>query len=308
MKKWLKQNLIALLLATLLLAGSARYIDSLRIRGAGSTTVEVGASGTLYTADFMTEVAKGNIPGHSLVRKFGIVEDLVADNDFDVWEFGDNVAGTAKYTFSPDNGTIGTADITLISSSDVDDTVAMTIQGLGADGTAISQDIILQGQTQVTFPGLWRVNRVFNANGDALEGDIYVYTTGTAATAGVPQTLANVRAFVNATDQQTLQGVYSVPLHCNAYILGLETSITHAGNPSTVVSVNCKGIVREFGKQFRTQDEFDLIHSGSSSKVYNFPIPLRFPARSDFVPQVNSDVTGVGVTWSYSILLVEDGY
>jgi len=60
---------------------------------------------------------------------------------------------------------------------------------------------------------------------------VYVYTTGTTTVAGVPQVAdqANIRGYVNMADQQTLQGVYTVPLGCRAYIKGIEVSITHAG-------------------------------------------------------------------------------
>lgn len=266
---------------------------------------------TGIATDFLLEVAKGNIPGHSLVRKFGNIEGVTGSTDYDVWEYGTIGTSVAKYTFSPDNGTIGTADITHMSSSDNDDTLTMTIWGLTADGTAVTQDVALTGQAQkeLTTP-LWRVNRMFNSNGTALEGNVYIYTTGTVTAGGVPQIADqdHVRAYVNLADQQTLQGLYTVPKDCTAFIMGLEVSITHAGNPSTIVSVNCKGIVREFGKQFRTQDEFDLIHSGNSSKNYNFPIPLMFPSRSDFVPQITSDTTSVGLSWSYTIMLVQDGF
>lgn len=251
--------------------------------------------------DFYTEVAKGNVPGHSLIRKFGNIEGVTAGIDYDVWEYGSIGTGVEKYTFS------STADINKMTSDDNTDTESITIIGLDTDGVTRTQTLALTGQTEVVIPiPLWRVNRVYNSNGTPTVGNVYVFTG--ASTAGVPDTDTNVRGYFSIVDQQTLQGPYTVDANCNAYVVGLEASMLHAGNPSGTVNVNCKGIVREFGKVFRTQDEFDLIHRGASSKNYNFPIPLPFPSKADFLPQINSNTSGVGVSWSYTILLVEEGF
>lgn len=263
-----------------------------------------GGAGAL-TPDFLIAVSLGLVPGFSLVRKFGAIDGLTASTDTDLWEYGTLGSGTAKYTFSDDD----VADITLMSSSDADDSVAITIEGLDGDGNLVIQNKALNGQAQVELDTpLNRVNRAYNSNGTVLEGDVYIYTTDTTAPGGVPQIAdqVNVRGFLNSTDSQTLQGPFSVPVGCVALILGLEASLSHVTvNPTGTVNITCKGIVREFSKIPRTQDEFDLIHRGDSSKNHNFPIPLPFPERSDFIPQVNSDTAGVGATWSYSILLVD---
>ena len=249
--------------------------------------------------DFYTEVAKGNVKGHSLIRKFGSIDSVTASIDYDVWEYGTIGTGVAKYTFS------STADINKMTSDSNADIEEITIQGLDENGTNVEQTKALTGQTEVILDTpLWRVNRVFNSNGTVTLGNVYVFTGGSAG--GIPSADTNIRGYLTPVDSQTLQGVYTVPVDCDAYIVGLEVSMLHAGNPSGTVNVNCKGIVREFGKVFRTQDEFDLIHRGGSSKNYNFPIPLPFPSKADFVPQVNSNTTGVGVSWSYTILLVDN--
>jgi hypothetical protein len=80
------------------------------------------------------------------------------------------------------------------------------------------------------------------------------------------------------------------------------------GGGATVVTANFRGRTRNFGKVFRTQDEFELVSHGTSGKTYNFPIPLPFPAKTDFCPIVDVSANGVGASWAFTVLLVEDGY
>lgn len=51
--------------------------------------VDVSASNPVWTADFLVEVAKGNIPGHSVVHKFGLNPNIPNSTDFStIWSGG----------------------------------------------------------------------------------------------------------------------------------------------------------------------------------------------------------------------------
>jgi len=249
---------------------------------------------------FILDVAAGNIAGMSFDRKFGSIDSIQAATPADVWEYG-TTSGAELYTFSAD----GVADIDTMSGSNAGDTVPMTIEGLADDGTLVTQTKNLTGQTKVTLDTpLWRVNRAFNSDGSPLAGDVYIYVDG-AITAGVPDVATDVRAFVSTGNEQTLQTIYTVPAGKTAYFMGLESSLTK-GTGSTQVSANLKGKTRAFGKQFRTQDEFNLLSHGSSTKNINFPIPIPFPEKTDFCPNVDVSSNGLGVSWAFTVLLVDN--
>ena len=89
------------------------------------------------------------------------------------------------------------------------------------------------------------------------------------------------------------------------YFMGLEASLTK-GVGATVVTANLMGSVREFGHQTRVQDEFNLISSGTSSKTYNFPVPLLFAEKTDFCPLAEVSANGVGVSWAFTVVLVDN--
>lgn len=247
--------------------------------------------------DFYLEVAKGNIPGHSLERKFGSIDSIAAATPADVWEYG-ITAGAERYTFSL------TADINKLTSDNNADNEEITIIGLDTDGNEVVQTNNLTGQTEVILSTpLWRVNRAYNSNGTDLLGNVYVFT-GTS-TAGVPDSVTNVRGYISIGEGQTLQTIYTVPAGKTAYFVGLEASMTKGGG-ATVVTANFRGKTRAFGKVFRTQDEFELVSHGSSIKTYNFPIPLPFTEKTDFCPIVDVSANGVGVSWAFTMVLVDN--
>jgi hypothetical protein len=248
--------------------------------------------------EWLIDVARGLVPGASFERKFGSIDAIQSATPADVWEYG-VTSGAEKYTFS------STADITTLSSSNVGDSVEMTVVGLIDDGTELTQFINLNGQNKVTLPvPYWRVNRMYNNNGIDLLGNVYCYVDG-AITNGVPDDPTTVRAYVSIGEGQTLQAIYTVPAHKTAYFVGHETSITK-GVGSTAVSVNCRGRTRDFGKVFRTQDEFSLLSSGVSNKHFNVPIPLPFPEKTDFVTAVESSANNVGASWSFFLILIDN--
>ena len=112
--------------------------------------------------DFLLEVAKGNIVGHSFINKFGQNEDIGTGAFEDIWDGG----GTYNYPID------GTAPITKIDSSTTD-TVDIEVQGLDINGALVTQTKTLTGTTPVTLETpLWRVFRMKNINGTPLVGTV----------------------------------------------------------------------------------------------------------------------------------------
>lgn len=252
------------------------------------------------TSEYFLAVAQGEVDGVSFNRKFGSIDAIQSATPADVWEYG-VTPGAERYTFSAD----GVADIDSLSSSSVADVEPITIEGLDIDGEAVTQTITLNGQVTVplTTP-LWRVNRAYNADGNPLVGNVYIFVNG-ATVGGIPSTVTDVRAFISPGHGQTLQAVYTVPAGKTAYFVGIESSLTK-GVGATVITANLQGSTREFGHQFRVQDEFNLISSGTSNKTYNFPVPLPFAEKTDFCPLAGVSANGVGVSWAFTVVLVDN--
>jgi hypothetical protein len=261
--------------------------------------------GSLFTTDFLLEVAKGNIPGHTFDRKFGENPIIQAADPADLWEYG-KTAGAELYTFSAD----GVADITGFSSDNASDTgIDITITGLDINGVEVIQTIATNGSDgRTTVPlatPLWRLNRAYNDSGTPLAGNIYIYTSAAVVTLGVPAPVTTVRGYISILEGQTLQGIYTVPAGKTGYIMGRIVSLSKGGG-ATAVGARFTGSTRIFGKTKRTQETFNVISSGTSSNNAIFPIALPFPEKTDFIPNADVTANNIGVSISYSILLVDN--
>lgn len=249
---------------------------------------------------FIFDVARGKVPGVTYERKFGSIDAVQVAVPADVWQYGATV-GAEEYTWSAD----GVADIDRVSSSSAADVDNVIITGLDIDGYEVTQTVKLEGQTPVALPTpLWRVNRVENGNGADYQGNIYVFVDS-AVTLGVPDIVTNVRGYIKLGDNQTLQSMYTSPRGKRAYLMSTEVSISKSGG-ATAVACNFKGYIRLFGGVFKVKDQYDLLSSGTSRHSNYNAVWGPFPGRSDFKPYVEVSANGVGASWAFTVLLVND--
>jgi hypothetical protein len=247
--------------------------------------------------DYLLEVAKGNVRGHSIYRKFGRIDAILATTPADVWEYG-ITTGAEEYTFST------TAAIDTISSSNAADNELLYVEGLDIDYKTVIQTINLNGQNKVTLATpLFRFNRAFNANGTNFLGSVYIYED-TAIVAGSPTDVTKVRGFISANGQQTLQGVYTVPAGSDAYLYELKTAM--GGRKSGFATY--EAFLRPVNGVFLIKDTHDLTATGTSYRTDVFSAPRKFPAKTDFKPKITVDTNGIGFSIAFVLVLVEEGF
>ena len=259
-----------------------------------------------FTRDFMVEVAKGNIAGHSAVNKFGH-NPLVPAGGADVW------AGTGTYLFYP------TSAVSIdIKSDNAEDgagtsTGALTciIYGLDANwDEQTSSTITLNGTTEVTIAGTWR--RIFRlvvltagSNGTNI-GNLTVQCVGAAG--GLADNTIGI--YVAAADGQTQQTIYTVPLGKTAYFIKGYVGLSDP---------NKNGEAAEFVWRLRPNNgvtgawtvkgQIGLVNIGSSHWQYEYGIPAGpIPEKTDIKIEVLSATTTVGAVGGYDLLMVDDGY
>ncbi len=259
----------------------------------GSTNQgNVTALGKLWRTEPL-EIAKGNVPGYSVMNKFGI-NPAMGTGGGDVWEF----SGT--YIFSD------TADIDTVSSSDNNDTQTIEIQGLDANWDMVTQSITLAGQTKVTLDTpLIRFFRGFNTNSTNLDGVVYIYVNGDI-TAGVPDTDADVRGIINGAGghDQTLTCIYTIPNGYTGYLMKGYVSIAN----KTAASATFERKARLYGGIFRQQSIVTCNSAGQGSFQYEYPIPAKIPAKTDILTSCHETSATVAVSAVLNILLIKDGY
>jgi len=232
---------------------------------------------------FYLEVAKGNIPGHSIMSKFGQNDDLGTGAYEDVWDGGDS------YTYPAD----ATADITELVSTEAD-TVDIEIQGLSVDGTLTVQTKTLTGTTPVTLTtALWRAFRLKNMGATTLAGDVTLENTGNTVE----------YAKIVAGNNQTLMALYTIPLGKTGYMVQGTNSI--AGTNRTY-AVSGKMWMRPYGGVWQLKKTFGLQSDGTSYLVMPWPLPGKIPAKTDIRVEAISSAAGGVINTTFEILLIDD--
>lgn len=249
--------------------------------------------------DFILEVAKGNIEGHSLIPLTATSEDVPINKDVTVWEEPSNTI----YTY------LSSAATMYINSTDVlDITQPILVSGLDSNYNPITGIAVLNGQTQVEVVNIvgggaitfLRVQGdILNAttSGDNLLGDVYI-SESTALTSGVPTDKTKIKGFIMAKHNISRTGVFTIPLGFTAFLY--EVGITTKKNDDIEVSFIS---IREGGATLIPQ----TIHLYQN--IQNIPLPfIPFPEKSDFQMRVNASNNNTSLAFVASFMLVNNDF
>lgn len=239
------------------------------------------------------QVARGQIPLHKLLFKFGNNADINGSLET-IWSHG----GLYSYPSSA---------ITMkVSSSSADDTSSgtgartVTVYGLDANYNEINETVILNGQTAVdTVNQYIRVFRAFvvtAGSGATAAGTIYVGTG--VVTAGVP---ATVYAEIALGENQTTMAIWTVPAGYTAYINGGTFS---AASNNAAQYVLGKFVVRPFGSVFRNAADITV---NSNVFRYDWEYPLAIPEKSDIEARaIALSGTNFYVTAAFELIYIKN--
>ncbi len=286
------KNFVVLMVAFILLSSQAF--------GQGGQPAWQGTSGS--PDNFLVEVAKGNVPGHSVIHKFG--------------------HGAVGTSFVPVCSSLAyTTPITAIAlevvSSDADDTAAgagaqeVTIIGLTLAGAEVSQVVELNGLTAVPIPtNLFRLYRW------------YVSRSGVYASpgAGSHQGILTIRVasagatwstilFAPFPHGQSQIGWYTIPAGHRGYLLSqfIKVDSVKVADVLLVHRPNADDVATPFTGAFRMISEFTGI--AGNGAILHPSSPLNgFTEFTDigFIGKVASATADVSV--DFEMLLIKDGY
>lgn len=244
----------------------------------------------------------------ALLRDFGasVSAGLIQKAGYE-FKFGHNISvGTTLETLWNAGGRysyLETATQLTISSDDANDTLlgtglrTVSIAGLDADWLPQSEIVNMNGQAGTLTAGSYiRVFRMVSQTAGSSggnEGQVYAGTG--ALTAGVP---ANIYAQINALDNQTLLGVYTIAANRTGYLFTNEFS--SFGNANAFATV--KLLVRPFGSVFQTKDE-RLVTRGSVDVIRKYPLELE--GKTDIEMAARASSGTIDVTGTFQILEID---
>lgn len=262
------------------------------------------ANAELMPRDFITEVSKGNVPGHELVHKSAQNPDIT--NTWEcLWENG------TAYVWPP------TAIRMNVSSDNVADAVSVgewsgggawnvTIVGLDTNWAEISETVQLNGQNNVTTTNSYlRINHfyVVEANQSAgltgtNVGNIFIGTG--ALVGGVPPTVyGQIGVSGGIGHGRALASMYAVPVNHTIFVISLFYSSDEDKE------INFALRYRPFGEAWKFRD---YQHVYRTDVVLTPQHPIRFEGRTDISICALGNVNASSVSGGYDLLVVEDEY
>ena len=229
---------------------------------------------------FELQVSRGQIPGHSVLHKFGAVPSMSINTTGTIWDINDTLYPWSALTSA------GTLTVDRASASDANKTI--TIQGLDADYNQISENVTLTNATgNATTQSFIRVFRAYMYNGSAANVgniDIKISTT--------------IIARITAGKAQTLMGVYTVPAGYSLYltqgVMSVQSGADATGN----------FFVRYGGESaFRIAHTFEV---ASAEYFYAFHAPFKLPEKSDIDIRADLRSNNARITAAFDAYLIKN--
>jgi len=244
---------------------------------------------------FDLQVSRSQIDGHTAFCQFGINTAVGTSNET-IW------IGSNTYTFP------AAASVLKVSSSSADDaspsgTGAQTvqIQGLNAAYEAVTETVVLNGQTAVnTINSYLRVNKMIvltAGTGGTSVGNIYA-GTGTV-TAGVPAVVVNQTGIVA---NETESAFYTVPEGYTAFINMWTMS---SGNTTANAWTRFTLRIRPQGGVFGIKAQYHIGATDIYECVAAYPLPI--PEKSDLEILAATSSGSAAASTQLQIVLIKTG-
>jgi len=245
--------------------------------------------------DFYVDVAKGNVPGHSYINKFG--KNEAAEAGEDIW------AGGGAYNFYPDTARSMVA-ISTAGADSIGGTGALTVAVFGLDSNWAEQadTVTMVGTDSVALSGVWR--RVFRSfvvtagASDTNAGDISIRVAGETLTA----------AFIAAGEGQTQQAIYTIPDGKTGYLVTEYMALFNDDkNGEDGIFQWQTRANNGINGAWQVEGEIGLLNIATSWWKYDYPVPDGpFPEHTDIRVRMAAASDSMGTQAGFTVLLVDD--
>jgi hypothetical protein len=232
------------------------------------------------TEEFYLQVARGHIPNHSFVHKFGAVPAMSVNTTGTIWDISDTIYPWTTWSSA------GTVSVSTVNASD--DGKTITIEGLDANYLPQTENIVVSSSAAVTSTKSYiRLYKAHVSVGVTNVGDIDIQKSATTVLR------------ITADKGQTLMAIYTVPAGKIGYLI--KETMTVAANADATGDM----YVRYFGQtSFRIGHTFEVSGTGGQYS-YDFGIPITIPEKSDIDFRASVRSNNARVTAAFDILLID---
>lgn len=247
----------------------------------------VSISGQVLTKDFLLEVAKGNVPGHSLLRKFGKNGDISTGSVPEtVWGGGDLYEG-----LNPTAASITEIVSSLSADTNGTGTGAYTVEIFGLDEDYVEQSEVveLNGLTPVSTSNQYlRVNRAIVRSAGSGGAN-----AGIISAIHVDDSIEMIT--IEVGKNQSALAAYTIPAGKTAYFISQYAAANRVTGNTASTYANFELVIRPFGEVFQVKDFAGASSDNNDSQEYYYaqPISEKSDMRIDvtYVSENNTNVS-----------------
>jgi hypothetical protein len=245
---------------------------------------------TGYPANWVLEIAKGNIDKHTLVHVYGRNTDIDLAAAEDVWDGGGvwvaptiaRVHNIVSTDTNDDGAPVGTGARTI------------SVSGLDSNGDEQSETIILNGTTNVP-----------TVNSYTIIHEMIVLTVGSnGSNAGVitatAVTDATVSCQINAAKNKSFLGIYQIPTNKTAYILNFHSAIM--SSDATVVTSSL--LVQPTGGVFTEDHVLGISDAKIPADTYIYTPIKQISAQSIIKMQSSVSANNTDIFGRFGLIIV----
>lgn len=250
------------------------------------------------TEDFYAEVRKGNIPGHSVIHKFGRNSSVPNGS----WAFVTNLGQTAHVLSAA-------TTVRVKAGNAADDTAGngareVTVEGIVATTFAEESEAIATAggsASSATTKSFWRVHRAWVSS-------VGVYGAANTAAVVIEDSGGSNDILTIATEEgQSQDAVWSVPYGHTGYILSVHVTVD--GNKAADIRVFTRDDIDDTSAPMKSKRLKKFFDGMLGSFVYKPVGPnSTLNAKSDVWVEAQGSGAGTEVSADIEILLVQDGF
>ncbi len=247
-------------------------------------------------SDFLVEVAKGLIPGHSIVHKYG------GNHDIDTGSVPESLWGGGG--LYPGFNAVAAQTVNVTSTHGDDDVggdgaLRVRLEGLDGNYDRVTEDVTLTGAIATVSGNTYlRLDRA------------YVLTAGAAGCnvgdIEISQTISGIKMVdLPATRNQANMGCYTVPAGFTAWPLSGLCTLIDAQDTTARMDV----FIREFGGVFRSRFPFGIYRGGGPVTLATNAPQAPLLEKTDFdVRCITTSSSNTHVTIKIDFLLVDNRF
>jgi len=262
---------------------------------------------SILSSDFLFEVAKGNIPGHTSDNKFGRNIEVDSGVTADVWDGGHTVAsgGTSLIWLAPTAARIHT----IASTSANDDT-----GGTGANSVKINYlpDWDTGEATETVTGDLNAGIAMSNAAVMINRMEVIIQSTSTTTNAGeitaTAATDSTVTARIRIGQGQTQTAIYGIPSTQKLKIGRFYANVNKAGGAAGLLDTTMLANTAPDTNptEFITKHTFGLQTVGTSAFTIPYYVPKKIDGPAIVKVQVASNTNDMDVSAGFDFVVVDN--